>query len=214
MPPIRHVIQQGECASSVAHQHGFVIETIWDDGANADLRAQRESPYVLLPGDVLVIPQKRQKTVTCETGRRHTFRRKGVPETLRVQLLCEGKPRPDLPWVLEVGSTRREGTTDAEGWIETWVPPDAKSGNLTLPEDESYEVQLGGLDPVDEESGARARLENLGLLPSGEAESEEDRELLFALALILFQAEADSGLEITGKIDEATIARLKERYGA
>jgi len=210
---MRHVIQQGECASSVAYDHGLAVATVWDDPANADLRARRESPYVLFPGDVLVIPEKREKKVACETGRSHTFRRKDVPEKLRVQLLDEGEPRPDLPWVLEVGSERREGSTDGEGWLEAWVPPDAKLGKLTLSEEESYEVQLGGLDPAGEESGIKARLENLGLLPAEEGESEEEEELLYALALIVLQAEAGSGLKITGEIDEATIARLKELYG-
>src|SRR4051794_8878890 len=100
-PAKSHTVQEGECTSSISFEHGFFWQTLWNHADNADLKASRESPFVLKPGDVVHIPELRQREVSAATGLRHTFRRKGVPAVLRMQLLEQKKPLAGLPYVLE-----------------------------------------------------------------------------------------------------------------
>jgi hypothetical protein len=205
--PTLHKVKQGECLASIAYDHGLLIETIWDDPANADLRSRRTTPYVLFEGDELSIPEKRPKTVRCATGRVHRFRRLGVPEKFQLRLLAYGEPRADLAYTLELGGQTFQGHTDDQGKLEHPIPPNASTGRLILSEDESYDIQLGHVDPVSEEPGARTRLVNLGLLASPEADAEAYQE-----AIRVFQA--DHGLLATGKVDPDTGKALIEAHGS
>jgi nucleoid-associated protein YgaU len=55
--PIRHFVQQGECLSRIARRYGVrEWRVVWDSPENEQLRAKRQNPNVLYPGDVVVIP--------------------------------------------------------------------------------------------------------------------------------------------------------------
>ena len=45
--PIEHTVQPGECIDSIAFQHGFFPDTLWDHGDNAALK-QFEAPTTVL----------------------------------------------------------------------------------------------------------------------------------------------------------------------
>jgi N-acetylmuramoyl-L-alanine amidase len=209
-----YTVQQGDSTTSVAFERGFFWRTLWYDANNAALRNRRHHPNVLKPGDTLFIPEKRMKEVPAGTEQRHRFRRKGIPEKLRIRLLDEsGEPRARLPYILEIDGTSVRGTTDDEGRLEHPIPPNARQGRLTLgeAEDEEHELALGHLDPTDNVSGIQGRLMNMGVLwgsgqPTGEMD-DETRE-----ALRRFQLEHD--LEPTGEIDDATSQLLEESHGS
>src|SRR5258706_12719858 len=83
--PTEHVVKQGEHLSQIAKQHGFFdFRLIWDHPKNAKLKALRLNPNVLLPGDLLHIPDKEPKKESRPTGARHVFRIPGPTLTLRV----------------------------------------------------------------------------------------------------------------------------------
>ncbi|MCY0989444.1 hypothetical protein OV203_20050 [Nannocystis sp. ILAH1] len=204
--------------ASIAVENGFRMETLWNHPDNARLKALRKDPYVLAPGDVVRVPALRPRIEKGETDRVHRFRRRGVPEKFRMRFLDEGSPRADIPYVFEVGGEHRRGQTDADGWVEQWIPPGALQATLTLTppapedgeplEDEVYDLLLGALDPEDTERGARSRLRSLGYLTF----EDEDEDDAYALALYTFQLDED--LEPTGTLDAPTSRRLRAVYGS
>lgn len=204
------VIGPGECLASVAYEHGFYYQTLWDHARNAALREERTSPHILLAGDVVHIPDRRPREVDAATGARHLFRRRGVPELLRLRLLDDGQPRVGLAYRLSVDGVEIAGETDADGWIVHSLSPTARAATLVLDpggRQEEHTILLRRLDPPNTPSGVRARLVNLDYL------SEEDGDSAAALreALIAFQARR--GLAQTGEADPETQDELRALHG-
>lgn len=203
-----HTVQEGECMSSISFAEGFFWQTLWNHADNADLKKTRESPFVLRPGDVVTIPELRQREVGAATGLRHTFRRKGVPAVLRMQLLEMNEPLAGLPYVLEFGTTKITGTTDAEGKLEAFVPPDMPQATLRVGEGEServYEIAPRTLDPARDVKGIQARLANLGYHSGG-----VNGTLDAATTAAIKDFQRDHDLEATGEADEATALLLSD----
>jgi hypothetical protein len=205
---LRYTVREGDCLSSIAHALGFIPDTIWNDDSNAGLREERSSPYVLLPGDVVSIPDKRIKAVPAKTGAIHRFRRLSVPAKLRLQLVdVERKPRGNLDYTVTVDGREEKGTTDAEGALWVWIPNDALQAFLTLASGEVYTLRLGHLAPVTTDAGVRARLHNLGYLGDRTADAEQ-----LAGAVRMFQ-EAKA-LEVSGVVDDALRDALLSAHGS
>src|SRR5262245_59620858 len=89
-----YIVKEGDCIDSIAADHGFFPDTIWNDPGNSDLKQQRKDPNVLLPGDKVVIPEKQVKEVYKADRNRHRFKRKGVPAKLRLRFLKPKEPEP------------------------------------------------------------------------------------------------------------------------
>jgi N-acetylmuramoyl-L-alanine amidase len=199
-----HTIRQGECLHSVAAQYGFFWETLWNHGANASLRRQRADPSVLKPGDVITIPDKEVREVPAATDKRHRFVKRGTPNLVRIQITRDDVPRRNEPYALDIDGRLQTGQTDGQGMVEMRIPPQAKQGTLRVGEGqdiEFYYFDLGTVDPVDTEFGARGRLRCLGY------DDSQD----FAELLKEFQHK--ERLPETGALDAATCAKLKERFG-
>lgn len=207
----RHTVRAGECIESIAHQYGLWWKTVWDHPANAALRQQRKSHNVLFPGDIVVVPDRRDRSEARETDQTHRFRRRGVPARLRVQFVEDGEPLADLPYRYEVADTFvRAGRTDADGGVNEWIFPEAQTARLVLApgtkEERVIPLRVGHMDPITTESGVRGRLFNLGYLERIDDDLDE-----LALALCFFQA--DEGLPVSATCDEATADKLVRRHG-
>ena len=206
-----YIVQQGECVGSIAYEHGFFWETVWNLAENAELKRTRKNPNVLLAGDLLTIPAKRMKDESGGTEQRHRFRRKGVPEILAIAFLDrQNKPRAGLNYKLVIDGEARRGTTDSHGALRESIPPGSSHGQLILgdaPNEERFELQLGHLDPVKDLGGVQMRLQNLGY-DCGSVDGQETPE--FVEALEKFQS--DQKLQVTGEVDEATHNKLEELH--
>lgn len=205
--PTQHVVQQGECVSSIAFQYGFFPDTLWKHPSNSKLRELRKEMHVLLPGDVLNIPDLTEREKTSDPEKRHKFRRKGVPEKLQLQFFDEAKePVANCPCTVEVDGTPQKLQTDGDGKLELSISPAARLVKVRFDTDKpewnelEYEFQVGGIDPVTEESGVRQRLRNVGCL---------DDEMSLEDGVRAFQRM--EGLKETGELDADTRSRLKER---
>jgi len=208
--PTKHVVKQGECISRIAFEYGLFPETVWNHPDNSQLKELRKNPYVLMPGDIVVIPDKRLKEVSKPTGQRHRFRRKGVPEKLVMKFTRGDELRANEKYVLEIDGKRTEGSTGGGGVVELDILPNAKIGKITFVEDgDEYELGLGHLDPVTELSGVQGRLRNLGFY-EGPVDGELNEELEEAIRL--FQER--NKLEQTGKVDDALKSALQSAHGS
>jgi hypothetical protein len=211
--------------SSIAYENGFFWKTLWNHPSNADLKSKRKNPNVLMEGDVVFIPDLTVRQEPGATEMQHKFVLKAVPEIFKMKLLdAYHKPRPNVPYVLVIEGNAQRGTTDANGQLQTPIPPNARTGKLTFapahatdnkgkpisgrPQQQVMILQLGNLDPISETSGVQSRLANLGFY-RGSADGNTDDAL--KLAICAFQRRKK--LPVTGIADDATKAVLQQVHG-
>jgi hypothetical protein len=208
---INHQVKQGDCISSIAFENGFFPDTIWNHPNNATLREKRPDPNVLVPNDVVFVPDKRLKVVSEPTNQVHKFQLKNTPAVFSVQLfdyLEEPRANQNYEFIIDDKLTLT-GTTTSQGVLEVTFPPNSNRGVLTVGDDrEVVEFFFGYLETTSEVRGMQARLQNLGFeCPiSGKLDGETIE------AMKAFQRRFN--LEITGKADSATLDKLEELHDA
>lgn len=207
----KHKVKQGQCLESISLDKGFFWETLWNLPENAELKQNREDPNVLLPGDEVFIPDKREKIEMIDSEQRHTFRRKGVPSQFCLVVRHHGKPLADSPYRLDVDGVLYTGTSDPKGQIKLKIPPDAKEGRLFVGDsgDElEYIIRFGYVDPISTITGIQARLLNLSF-DCGNIDGILGPRTRAALGD--FQKQHD--LPVSNEFDEQTRDKLREVYG-
>ncbi len=208
--PLKHVVEQGECISSIAYKYGLFADTLWNDSSNSALKNKRKDMNSLSPGDEVTIPEKKEKEISFPSGKKKVFKRKGVPAELRLKIIKDEKKIADAPYELTVDENKYDGKTDGEGMVVVSISPNASKAHLVVHDGEDkleYNFLLGYLDSIDSISGVQQRLRNIGFScndPDGEL-GEDSAESVKA-----FQEKY--GLSVTGKIDEATKNKLLEVY--
>jgi putative peptidoglycan binding protein len=207
-----HTVAQGEHLTGIAEKYGFRdFRTIWDHPDNAKLKGERVNPHVLHPGDTLVIPEKMKKNLSGATDKEHRFRVTSKPLMLRIALKdFDNEPIANMPCVLTVAGTTYNLTSAADGIIETRIPKGAREGVLKVPDlDIEHPLKIGFLDPHVENSGWQARLVNLGYYPGAVGDSD-DEQMRHAIE----EFQCDHALKVTGELDDATRAKLKQAHGS
>jgi N-acetylmuramoyl-L-alanine amidase len=209
--PCYVTVGQGDCVLSLAKRYRRLPKQICEAPENAEL-LQRRKHNVLLPGDRVFIPAVVLKEADCATEKRHRFKLLGGTCLLKLQLLRDGKPRTNLSYVLHVCGRDINGSTAASGMLETQIPADATEGTLRLLDpsgEEVYHLNFGHMNPVEDVTGAQARLNNLGFA-CGPVDG--DAGPMTQAALAAFQLR--HGLEATGCLDAATRSKLLEVHGS
>ncbi|MEA2414989.1 MAG: hypothetical protein QOI58_1646 [Thermoanaerobaculia bacterium] len=208
-----HSIVEGECVSTLALRYGFHPNTIWNDDANAVLKKQRQEMNVLAEGDTVAIPAKRIAAHPVDAGTRVQLRRKGIPDVVRIRFLdAEGKPRADVPYLIELETTdgieQRNGKTNADGYVIEKALAALGRVKITLgSEEEVYEFLPATLDPVETTAGVQARLVNLGY-----SCEDEDGEVGPLTTRALREFQRDYALPVSGEVDDATREELKKQH--
>jgi hypothetical protein len=208
----KHIVRRGECISSIAFESGHFWRVVWDHPDNAELRARRKSGHVLLEGDEVTVPALREKSVDVASGQSHKFRRKGVPEKLRLRFGDDEYPRAGVPYTLTIDGQELRGATDSKGELSHYLAPNARQAELVLqPEgapEEHYVLELRGLDPVDEVTGLQGRLKNLGFY-----KGPLDGQLGDATVRAMQDFQASRRLSQTSEPDGATRQALLDAHG-
>jgi hypothetical protein len=199
-----YIVQQGDCISSIAEEHGFFWKTLWNH--NLDLKKTRKNPNALLAGDELIIPAKRIHQHTAATDKKHTFVKKGTPAKFRLVVEKDDFPIKNKRFSLTIDGKVHTGQTDGTGLLEVAIQPNARRGTLEI-EGLTFDLVLGGLDPDDEISGLQDRLSNLGFY-HGEVNGEMDEATQDALK----EFQSFKGLETTGEVDDQTRSALAKHH--
>lgn len=209
--PINYQVKQGDCISSIAFENGFFPDTIWNHPSNAALKEKRKDPNVLMPGDMVFVPDKRLKEVREPTNQVHKFRLKTTPAKLRIQFMDdENEPRANVPYKLTVDGkvvSNPGDITTSTGMVICSIPPNAHEGILELGQGEEmveYNLVLGYLNPAKDVSGVKQRLRNLGLY-EGNITNELDDATKESIQA--FQSLND--LKPTGELDQETLNKLR-----
>src|SRR4051812_11756011 len=84
----QHTVKAGETLSSIAQQNGFRDwNTIYNAPENAAFRKKRPNPNLIVAGDVVTIPDKKDKTVPISSGQPLKLKvLPVVPQTAEFQL--------------------------------------------------------------------------------------------------------------------------------
>ncbi|HEX5047131.1 MAG TPA: peptidoglycan-binding domain-containing protein [Gammaproteobacteria bacterium] len=246
--PTKHKVKAGDCIASIAFENGFFWRTVWEDAANAALKRKRKSPFQLLEGDEVQVPDLRKKEESRASEQRHRFKLKGVPAVLIIAIRhhapdedeqeatrpeedpqedpqsatlsdpdernLEEEPAANVDYRVDIEGRTIRGKTDDEGKVRITIMPNDREGMLTIEPGTQRErkmpLKLGGLDPIDSNTGVAQRLNNLGLGPVSTEPGVTAEEL--ASAVSAFQDA--SGLSPTGSLDDTTRNRLKELHGS
>jgi hypothetical protein len=211
-----HIVVQGECLSSIAHDFGFGDwHTIYDDPHNSAFRAKRPDPNLIYPGDELYIPDFTPRDDNCQTDMNHRFQLLAKPTYLNLRIQDPAdKALSGANYTLTLDRLTFHGKTDGDGWIKRKIYPNSQFGTLQVwPNSDDQEtffkwdVKLGHLDPLDTTSGVKARLNNLGY-DCGEVDSTEDD--LYDQAVRQFQQ--DHNLTVDGIVGPQTRGKLKQEH--
>jgi LysM repeat protein len=212
-----YFVQQGDYLSKIAKEFGFSdYRTIWNHPDNSELKSKRQNPNVLYPGDKLVIPDRNLREESCAVDKSHNFKVKRP--VLRLRLVLEDayeKPIANAQCVLTIDGDSRTITTDGEGKIDEPLEPGTTSAAIIIQDPKQTHlnsvripIKIGHLDPLEEVSGQRARLKNLGYFP-GTVDDKDDPA--FVTAVERFQAE--HGLTVDGIPGPKTQEKLKDVHG-
>lgn len=200
-----YLVRQGDYLARLAHQRGFDAEEVWGHPSNRALRARRPSPEILAPGDILHLPEgppPEGQTVQLHAENRYRARVPRVTLDIRLRGPNGENPFAGERYLVEGLGAPHEGSADGEGRVTLEIPVHVHEVHLIWERlGISMPVQVGHLDPLDEASGVRQRLDHLG-----------HEELALEPALRAFQRAR--GLPETGEIDEATRDALREAHGA
>jgi hypothetical protein len=211
--PTSFTVSLGDCIGSLARQSGFPDHTkIYDDGANATLKADRPNPNVLAEGDVVSVPDLVVKQAAAAADAKHGFKAKLPAALLRVVVQDDaGTAIAGKKYKLTVGAAVFEGKTAADGKIEHPIAPDAKAGTLELWFKEGagidglkIDLELGSLEHESKDRACQARLLNLGFDCGGTGGTVDDAT---KAALRGFQKQAS--IPINGNLDAATRDKLR-----
>ena len=160
-----HTVREGECVSSIAANRGLKVDSIWDDPANAGIRAIRVQPNVLLPRDRLTIPDRARKEESRATDNLARFQLEAEPTFIRIRVKHRDRPVSGKPFTLVVGAQTFQGLTDGTGLVEQQILPGPTTGFLRVIDGtEIHEIVLavGKLHPVDTPTGIQQRLHTAG----------------------------------------------------
>jgi len=130
--------------------------------------------------------------------------------TLRITFQAAGKAISDEPFEVQGLGSPFSGKSDGTGLVCIDVPAHVRQIDIHFVRLQLvFPVLIGHMDPVEELSGLRKRLEQLGYYRGLE---DIDAGLSDRLAIESFQRKC--GIEVTGIPDEATKRALVEAYGS
>jgi hypothetical protein len=204
-----HVIEPGDSIAELAEIHGLFAQTIWDDPRNSALRTKRERYDALAVGDVLFIPERRERVEEVAVDARYRFKRRGIPAKVRLHICVSGASQAKTAYSVQVDGRSITGQTDANGVAEFFVPAAARRAILELDTGLAFTLVLGGLRPGNTVPGIRQRIENEGIVCPAHDDIEHPD-----WRFTLFELQRRLGLPVTARLDRETWQALMQIHDA
>jgi hypothetical protein len=224
VPSKPYVVRSGDYLTALAFARGTTVDDILADPNNADFKKQREHPEILLPGDIVYLPEPDRKWLPATVGSTNNFTVK-VPEVdVKVTLSGpDGKAlaNKSVTTVPPLGTAPL--TTDGSGGLTLHVPVFLDVVRITVDGGGPvFDVKVGNLDPHDEPSGLISRLRQLGHIGHESAHAQarqwlaDDAEGLHQLALQrgIEAFQASKGQDVTGVADDALCKDVRDDHGS
>ncbi|MEO6800582.1 MAG: peptidoglycan-binding domain-containing protein [Rhodanobacter sp.] len=193
VPPLR--VREESCA--VDQRHRFVRKGV---PAKFRLRVMEPPEQTPPPEQNAPAPVHQGKDLTTEDP----------PRSSQPDL---DRPIANAAYVMTIDGQLFDGKTDANGYIDVAIPPDAKGGTITLYpgtlRERVMQLQLGYLAPVGELLGLKQRLANLSF-DCGDRNNELSEGLRSAISA--FQQKMQ--LTVTGEPDDALRQRVRDTHGS
>jgi hypothetical protein len=217
---MKHKVIQGETLSSIAKHYGFgSIDVIYNHSDNANFKSLRPNPDIIHVGDEIYIPDIFPAKYQVELNKKITFIRKRPKETLSLLLNFEEDEETqgaDIEAILIVDDVEYASKSDADGLVEWKLPKTStRTGvvKLFLEPDQNeathaFEVKLGDLNPVSENTGIQARLNGLGF-DCGRI----DNKLKDKSETAIRKFQEVNGLTVDGIAGLKTQQALENKYG-
>jgi N-acetylmuramoyl-L-alanine amidase len=163
-----HTVAEGEWIGSIAADAGFdAWRWIWNLGQNANLRATRHEPNLLVPGDKVYVPAVEPKTESRSTDAEHVFTRKHDEDKLIIRfngIAIYVENFGPIDYTLTVAGHSNSGTVSSEDdRIEVALPISTKEATLEIG-GVTRTLTVGGLQPIERLAGMQSRLNNQGFL--------------------------------------------------
>ncbi len=211
-----YIVRQGDYLSGLAGRFGFAQNEVWNEAKNAGLKKLRGDGEILLPGDVLFIPDEPSKPLPLKTKTTNIFKATVPLVTLMLVFSRNGQPLAGEKYEVEGLPEPLEGTSGGDGSVKLEIPINLAEVVVFFPTaNMAFPVRVGHLDPVEELSGMRMRLSNLGFYGIASPAPDEESESARALDVEAIQRfQKVNGLEPTGTLDGATLSRLRDVYGS
>jgi hypothetical protein len=212
---MKHLVEPGDTLPSIAREHGFTTHKVLKaHPENAELMKLRPNPNVLNPGDEVFVPELEAKSLDAATGRKHVF------EAAREELVLRVK-------VLDLNREQLHDTCFYQDEFQTTIMPEKA---------EAYEVSIdsrvrkarmriagpdpavppvivdldvGGLNTVDDAEGQQDRLNNLGYFAGFSRQSVVTQQFKWAVE----EFQVDHKLSVDGVCGPATQKELTKRHG-
>lgn len=206
---VPYVIRQGDYFDKLAFTLGFDAGEVWEHPKNEALRGLRKDPNVLAPGDIVFVPAAKKPGLPLRKGQTNKYVAKVPKVEVTLAFVDEDGPLKDEPCEVLGGAKGTEPKTDGEGKLTLRVAVTVREAEVRFPSRHlSFHVNVGDMDPHDEASGVKKRLQNLGFYVEG---AWADDEAALAGAIASFQGA--NGIEATGALDDATRDALKGKHG-
>jgi hypothetical protein len=227
-----YVIRQGDHLRSLAYQLGFDADAVWSDPKNADLKQLRPNPNILLPGDVLYVPDGDDPTHDLVTGATNSF--VSDAPVAGVTITFTDAAFASQPYTIQELPNLTGLTSDSSGTVTFSAPVTLDTATVVFAgiAGATYPLKIGHLDPIETPSGIFQRLRNLGFVAPDEPFDPDDLDSLRRHLRELKAAQSggtgepedsappsgqaptadDAGLSADGKLDASTSAMLLQAH--
>ncbi len=206
-----YIVRQGDYVAKIAAQLGCSEDEIWSQEKNKELQESGRTKGVLNPGDVLFVPTNTTRRASVEVEGANDYQGQVPRVVVTIRFRADDKPCVGRRYRVLDAADEVQGETDSDGSMNFAMPVTSRYARVVFMDPPTVlVVDVGSVDPVEERSGVRCRLRQLGYLPWDAADADATEEAI-AAALKAFQAGHD--LAPTGVADEETEQRLRKEFG-